>query len=525
MKTKKLLVLVLAVIMVFSIMAACTKAEETSDEPKKATKTEAPAKETKTEAPAEEPAEPVIVKYVGPGGASPDEATVLAAVNEKLLADGTNLQFETEWIGWDVVDQKVNAKMQAGESFDLLHVWSNATKISFLGLEALTPLNDLIEEYGQNILAATPEQCWISETVAGNIIAVPAYWRDISDYGGPAGELYVQKNKYEPLGLTMPTTLDEMIPFMTQLQAGWGGDETVYAWEHNIKRTPVWLHRAYDSWPFFTEEENPIIFISKDGEVKSWFETEEFKMDSDYFRQMYTAGLIHPDVLSVPSDTRNNMSIAGKILLGFGTCGEESIAGLQRDVDPDIWIDTTLLNPDEPYVQFGLTWNRNVVPIASEHPEAAIQFLDWLYTGDENHDLLLYGIKDTHYTDAGNNRIERIFNDEGTQLYNFPHWQIANYAMQNYGPADPDSYVEKAMNVNPDSELHISSGFIFDSTPVKTEFANVMAELPASIYPIRFGVISYEENIDEALQNMKAAGLDTVITEYQSQFAAWLAEQ
>lgn len=522
MKTKRLLVLVLAIIMIISVMTACTKTEgpEATDKPKEEMKTEEKAEEK-----AEEPEAPVTVKYVGPGAESPQDDVVLAAVNDKLLADGINIQLEIEWIGWDVVDQKVNAKMQAGEVFDILHVWSNATKISFLGLEALTPLNELIEEYGQNILAATPEQCWTAETVAGNIIAVPAYWRDISDYGGPAGELYVQKNKYEPLGLTLPTTRDEMIPFMKALQEGWGGDETVYSWEHNMKRTPVWLHRSYDSWPFFTEEENPIIFIGKDGEVKSWFETEEFKMDCEYFEQMYNEDLIHPDVLSVPADTRNNMALAGKILLGYGTCGEESIAGLQHDVDPNIWIDTTILNPEKPYVQFGLTWNRNVVPISSEHPEAAIQFLDWLYTSDENHDLLMYGVKDTHYTDAGNGRIERVFDAEGKQLYSFPEWQMANFAMQNYRPADPDSYVEKAMNVNPDSVLHISSGFIFNSTPVKTEYANVMAEIPASIYPMRFGVISYEENIDAALQNMKAAGLDTVIAEYERQFEQWLSEQ
>ncbi len=524
MKGKKLLVLALALIMMISLFSACSKAEETPETTKESVEESTDAPET-TEEDAQEMEEPVIVKYVGPGTKPLDEDAVLAALNEKMLADGVNVQLEIEWIGWDVVDQKVNMKMSTNESFDLLHVWSDPTKINFLSMGALTVLNDLLEEYGQNIMKATPEQCWIPETYKGDIIAVPAYWRDISDYGGPSGELYVQTNKTEPLGLETPQTIDELIPFMKELQAGWGGEETVYAWEHNVRRTATWLHRTYDSWPFYTETENPLIYISKDGEVKSWFETEEFKMDCEYFEQLYKEGLIHPDVLSVPADTRQNMANAGKILLGMGTCGEEAIAGLKKTVDENIWIEKFLLNPEKPYVQFELTWNRNVVPAASEHPEAAIMFLDWLYSSDENHDLLMYGIEGQDYTVADNNRIERAYNDDNQMLYNFPEWQMANFALRNFQPADPDSFVEAATTVNPNSEIHIASGFIFDSTPVKTEYANVVAEMPASIYPMKFGLVSYEDYIDNALETLKAAGLDVIVEEYERQFNEWLASK
>ena len=44
-----------------------------------------------------------------------------------------------------------------------------------------------------------------------------------------------------------------------------------------------------------------------------------------------------------------------------------------------------------------------------------------------------------------------------------------------------------------------------------------------NVWPMRFGVVDYDEAYDRALKNMKAAGLDRVIEEYQKQFSAYMA--
>ena len=68
-------------------------------------------------------------------------------------------------------------------------------------------------------------------------------------------------------------------------------------------------------------------------------------------------------------------------------------------------------------------------------------------------------------------------------------------------------------------------GFNFNSEPVAVEVANMMAEYTTSILPIKLGVVSYEENFEEALAKMKAAGCDKVIEEYQKQLTAYLANK
>jgi putative aldouronate transport system substrate-binding protein len=66
------------------------------------------------------------------------------------------------------------------------------------------------------------------------------------------------------------------------------------------------------------------------------------------------------------------------------------------------------------------------------------------------------------------------------------------------------------------------AGFIFDASNVQSELTNLQTELIASIYPIKVGMVSYDENIDNAIAKLKAAGLDTYLEEYRKQFAEYL---
>ena len=65
-------------------------------------------------------------------------------------------------------------------------------------------------------------------------------------------------------------------------------------------------------------------------------------------------------------------------------------------------------------------------------------------------------------------------------------------------------------------------GFNFDSSSVSVELANVNAEYTTSILPIKLGVVSYEESFESAMAQMRAAGCDALITEYQKQLTEFI---
>ena len=61
---------------------------------------------------------------------------------------------------------------------------------------------------------------------------------------------------------------------------------------------------------------------------------------------------------------------------------------------------TILLYPDEvKFNSFGMR-NGTLVPITAKHPEAAIQFVNWAYSSQENHDLLALGIEGVHWRES-----------------------------------------------------------------------------------------------------------------------------
>ena len=67
------------------------------------------------------------------------------------------------------------------------------------------------------------------------------------------------------------------------------------------------------------------------------------------------------------------------------------------------------------------------------------------------------------------------------------------------------------------------TGFVFDVTPVQTENALLTAIIQEKVQPIGFGLGSYDEDFPEVLEELKAAGLDKYIEEYQKQFSEFMA--
>ena len=62
---------------------------------------------------------------------------------------------------------------------------------------------------------------------------------------------------------------------------------------------------------------------------------------------------------------------------------------LQKNV-PGAEIGVFQLAPEKnDFITF-YTYNCNAVPVTSKHPEAALDFLQWLYSDQENHDLFMY---------------------------------------------------------------------------------------------------------------------------------------
>ena len=221
---------------------------------------------------------PQTMRYVAPGSDWPMQDEVIAKVNEKLQADGVNIEVKLQRIPWDAWDQKTQLMISSGEEFEMLHVMQDKKQVGILyGQGALAPLNELFDSGKYDDLKSKfTDNVWKEVTSQGNILAVPAM--STANQGKSYGDISYRKDVADKLGLKTPTTVDEVIDFAKAIQAELEKEtgKKIYAWG-GTGRPAEWYLRSLDEDYFYVDTALTLVKVDQDGTVSSWVESEEFK--------------------------------------------------------------------------------------------------------------------------------------------------------------------------------------------------------------------------------------------------------
>ncbi|MEK3732473.1 DUF3502 domain-containing protein [Paenibacillus sp. FSL M8-0334] len=457
------------------------------------------------------------VRYLLPGSAPQDLDTAVKAINEKLEADGLNLTYEPTYIPWDVWDQKTNLMMSTGEEFELIAIMHDTKGPTVLaGNGGIIPIDELLDQYGSELKASMPEWIWESSKINGKISYVPNFWADTAFNDGM---FTIRTDLLKDNGFEAPTTPAELLDAAEAIQKNWPQDnKNVYM--KVLEEPAYFLHRTYDTFPFAVIDN--LIYIDQQGNVQSWLETEEFKQDAAFMNEAYRRGLIMSDLLTTPGEVINQEELAGRYLFRPGDVG---LSDTVRESFPNAQLDIYYL-ADQPKFRSYAIRNSNGVSATSPHPEAAIQFLNWVYSSQENMDIVQSGVKGVHWEDTGKNTKDILAKTEnGSPAYELAYWLVGHVEMNRYPSNMDKARLERRTTIADDAVNSVAIGFTFDPTQVASQYANVVAELKTSVYPIMHGVVSYEDNYDKMMSAMKAAGLDEVVDEFRTQFEEWKASQ
>lgn len=521
-KTKKLLALLLALALMVTAFAACyggTGEDPASDSSESGTSSTDESSESG------EPVDDGTVhpmRIVQPGTLCEDYDTGIAAVNEKLLEDGVNIEVSMTRIPWDAYAEKLNLMLTTGEEFELLHVMQDVKNLSAIaGMGAIISIDDLMENY-PDLYNKFTETEWLGTLYNGEKYAVPCYWRSFDNV---MSYMNYRSDVAEAVGYDeFPQTTEEIIDLMKKSQ-DYIVEETgakAYSWFHQNQDTAHWLHRSYDTYPFYVENSLGICLIRQDGTVDSFYESEEFKQDANTYYEMYQAGLIDPDILNRDSQKKYDDAKFGAMLPSQTFDPNQGVTMQENGVEgAEVkWVKS--FGDDIPDMIYTFVQNLNAISATSEDPESGLKFLNWLYASEENHNLYHYGIEGTHYTMTGDHRMEQVKADDGNPVYDMTTWMTGYLPYMNYAYNSTDDYIDYSTYKSDNYVISPAAGFIFDASPVQSELTNLQTEIIASIYPIKVGMVSYEENIDAAIEKLKAAGLDAYLEEYRTQFAAYL---
>ncbi|CAG7623208.1 hypothetical protein PAESOLCIP111_02495 [Paenibacillus solanacearum] len=499
----RIISIAIAAVLVFTLLSGCSG--DASE----------PARRAGNVPAGESPRGAVKIKYVVPGVESRDHMEVMAAVNRKLADDGIGVEVEQRFIPPDVWEQKINLMLSMGEEFDLFHIMQDRVPFStYMGKGALADITASVEKYGSHLKKAIPQDMWDGAQAEGKTYTVPTYWVEMAS----EGQFDIRLDMLRQNHLDVPRTPEQLLQTMQVVMNNWKGKRKPYLpvkgdFDPIAVHTTV-LHRAYDSFPFTVKDK--LFYVNQSGDVLSWIETPEFRKDAEFMRKAYTMGLLHPDLLVMKQEQVKAQLDSGEWFVYFGTGGS---LGALRKVNPaavNTDVDAVYFRPEKPYLRPLTIKNSNAVPVTSKHADEAVRFLDWIYASQDNYDLIQYGFEGRHYTTDGERDVQKLkgYSGSETQLGNI-HFirtnKVSGLPANNRVLYQPNDQAQNSVAAN----------FIFDPTPVKAEYANVMSEAAASVTPIYMGVLAYDEAFPAALDRMKSAGLDRVVAEYVRQFREW----
>lgn len=521
---KKFMAIVLSLTMALTVLAGCGgqsgntgKADTTAAESKPdgaQAKSGEDGKSGADEAPYE-----VIVELIGSGVAQPDTAEVEAAINE-ITVPAINCTVKFREITIADHAQQLNLLGTDGDRIDIVFAGYTTSTQSLVANGLLLPLGDLLKEYAPEMLEKAGdlmEACYIGDDyycVPGNYY--PAS-RDAVTYG---------IEDFEKYNIEIPENPESTIEYLDKLyQNIKNSDFPGYAFTAGDGPSVAITGTKMDKFGSAMGADGiygVLMDMTKDTQIVNVFETEEYLNQCKQLRKWWEEGIMVPDSMT-SGTTAVAAMMAHQVCISLNPINATSVNNSKKITGVDMgeipFGETYLIGQTIPEYSLGVT-------VTSERPEKAVQLLNMIMTNGELANLMNYGIEGKHYVKVSEHIIDFPegvdFSNTGygLQIVTFGDlaqvYQKAPYTEEWYDTLDQYS----AKN----AKLSTAFGYVFDTTPVKTQVAAVSSVVGEYNASLMCGMVEdVEGRIADFNAALKTAGIDEIIAENQRQFDAWRA--
>ena len=469
------------------------------------------------------------IYWVGNGDNEAVRAGVEAAVNayiEPLI--GANVSYHI--IGWgDWNDKAINA-LQSGEKMDLIFTadWEG------YGIEVagglLQPLDDLLEQYGQGIKETLPQTFLDGVKVNGVLYGIPTN----KELCVPEGFI-VNKTAAAEIGWdvvaddpSIKTTADlepwlakykelhpDKYPYLMDGQAGRWADEP---W------CPDWCGMGTNSIAMKMAKQDDGNF---DETIYSIFETPE---QEEHIRLMYDwgqKGYIDPDAALTSFDYNGTFGRGDFLVFSQPLKGNNIKAAEMYAANATAEFECIEITMQPKYVvtthaggsMFG-------IPVTSQNPEKAMQYLNLMHSDATLVNLMLFGAEGQNYTKVNDKQVE--LTDQNWYGVHGGAWTVGNTKLQYVLTSEDPQKNELLQSYADDAIATASLGFRFVKDNVADQIAAVDAVVSEYANPLMCGTVDPDDP-SQGIEALKAAlndaGMPEIIAEVQAQYDAWKAAQ
>ncbi|MBO5998636.1 MAG: ABC transporter substrate-binding protein [Lachnospiraceae bacterium] len=467
----------------------------------------------------------IEVMFWAPNGVPVDTDLVEEAINE-ITREKAGLEINLNLSEMASYITQVNLYMSAGTQIDLMVTLPGgpAHFNSMSSLNQLEDITDLLPEYAPDVLPLLPDG-WLDATkINDRIYAVPTLNDKTSRFAFVCRTDILEETGVDPA--TIKTADDirdlclkakELHPEMKNIIAT--GTNKVIAGSFLINDDGKFVQ--FDG---LGDGDNQLINILEgDGTtIHNTYEREEYVHTCEVLREWYELGLISKDAPIYGGAAEETISM-GDAFGEFQTYPEGTVLTSSSNFGHDM---TLIYLVDNALITTGglrqFTW---AVPTTAQEPEAALRFLNLLYTDPEVINLITWGIEGEHYQVMEDGTIDFVNGENATTCKYYVGWPFLGNSfldgvLVRYGNAPDLPAIRYASNHS--ANVTEFNGFSFNTDDLANQITVITSTVSEYRPSLACGQYT-EERYNEFLTKLKDNGADEYIATVQEQLDAWLA--
>ena len=452
-------------------------------------------------------------------GAPIDTLKIQDAMNA-ITRDKLGIEIELQITDYASYNQSMTLALSGGEQIDIATCtgfpYGNAIAQDYLlDLEA----DDLLTTYGSGIIEAVGQENIDACRVGGVLYGLPNN-RDIAQGRGCAAVAteYLDGIGYEfdHEAEIVKITLDELNDIYAQLHEKYP-DLEVY------RPTTGSMNQFSNVDSLGGNVFGVLLDYGKELKVENLFTSDYYK---EYCERMYDynqKGYISQDAAT--DTTAVGELVKAGTLMSYTTGGKPGIKAQETSLcGRDMTIFQTM---DDFITSSAIASFPWVIPVTSENPQAAMTYLNELYTNADLANILAWGIEGTHY----------VIGDDGLATYpdgvdasnsGWNHsmgWMLPNQFLSHVWEGNDPQLWDKMKAFNSNAMVSAASGFTFETANVANEITAVQNAYNEFQTSVEYGFVDPATGIQEMNDKLMTAGLEKIIAEKQRQLDEWAANK
>ncbi len=523
-KTRVWLNWMLAMVMLATLLSACSSDKSNTDGSSASPKPSEPSTTAQASDPAPESgidiSKKVELQFYMLGNEPKDLAKIEEEVNKMLLEDlNATVKFNyTTWTDWD---QKYKLLLSTGQSIDLIFTADWTQYQSYAKAGAFSPLDELLPAAAPKLFSFVPQDMWDGVKVDGKIYTIPSTYKEYISNG-----FVWREDLREKYNLPKPVSLETFEQYLDGIKQN----------EPDIQPLSVngeVKGNLFD--PYSTIAHDPIgappyglgISYNDPSNVHSYWGSEQNLEDLKVFKRWADKGFFPKNVLNIKDSSQDIVSGKAVAQLADNPTRFSDTLRKMQAAHPD-W---KLEYYPAPFIVGHVSpvhpiHNGFAIPKGSKNPERALAFYEKMVTDKRYNQLTQYGLEGEHYTvedgyykslgDPSNNGFPR----EGMQGW---AWRNPEFMLFDEGYDDVKKIFEELDQIQTPDRF---SAFVEDYFSYQAERAALEQVERQYMYPLLAGQVEdIEDGLKTFMEKAKQAGLDKVQEAYKQQWLQYLSEQ